>query len=114
MNGTAPDRPTTDPAARHLRAITAVDAAQLRRAQGMWLLPPLLWIGQSAVVATVLSALLQGTPALPWLIAMAGLFLLIGLTRVGLETRAADRLAHLARAMVRRLRDALIAREARP
>jgi len=113
MTGTARTSQPTDPAARHLRDITATDAAQLRRAQGMWLLPPLLWIVQSAVVAVVFSALLQGAPTLSWLFAMTGLFLLIGLTRVALESHAADRLAGIARALVRQLRDDLIAREAR-
>jgi len=109
MTGT---RQATDPAARHLRDITASGAAELRRAQAMWVLPPLLWIVQSAVIAGVFAALLKGTPALAWLFAMAGLFLLIGLARVGLESRAANRLAGVARALVRQLRDDLIMREA--
>ena len=66
MTRTAGSKQTTDPAARHLRDITASGAAELRRAQAMHLLPPLLWIVQSAVVAAVFSALLQGAPALPW------------------------------------------------
>lgn len=113
MTGTARSKGSADPAADHLRVICALDEAELRRAEGVWLVPPLLWIGQSAVVAAILSALLQEALALPWFIAMAGLFLLVGLVRVGLETRAAERLTRLARARVRTLRDDLVDRETR-
>ncbi|MCC5968690.1 MAG: thiol reductant ABC exporter subunit CydD [Pararhodobacter sp.] len=112
MTGTARASQQTDPAARHLREITASGAAELRRAQAMWLLPPLLWIGQAAVVAAVFAALLQDMPALIWLFAMAGFFLLIGLARVALESRATERLAGIARRLVRQMRDDLITREA--
>ncbi|WP_372612903.1 thiol reductant ABC exporter subunit CydD [Aquicoccus sp.] len=113
MTDTARNIGKSDPAAHHLREMCGRDAAQLRRGEGLWLLPPLLWIGQSAVVAAIFATLLQGTPGLPWLIVMTGLFLLIGLVRVGLETHAADRLTRLARAGVRRLRDDLVERETR-
>lgn len=112
MTRAAETSQATDCAARHLRDITASGAAELRRAQALWVLPPLLWIAQSAVVAALFVALLQGVPAPAWLFVMAGLFLLIGLARVALESLAADGLARIARARVRHLRDDLITREA--
>jgi ATP-binding cassette, subfamily C, bacterial CydD len=103
----------TDPAEHHLREISSTETAQLRRAQGLWLAPPILWIVQSALVAGIVSALLHGQPSLIWLSSMAGLFLVIGLIRVAVENLGAARLMRLSRAMVQRIRDDLISCETR-